>query len=114
MHQTAFPLNFLPPKGEFLDLDFNVEISTVQLSLGSIMVKSAGYPTFICPKFRFKILAGLTVILAMASDQDKIPGSINSVTTKPKAVSKPIIPKGASSNSTSFSSIECEIGRAHV
>src|SRR5574341_1329623 len=91
MHQTAFPLNFLPPKGEFLDLDFNVEISTVQLSLGSIMVKSAGYPTFICPKFRFKILAGLTVILAMASDQDKIPGSINSVTTKPKAVSKPII-----------------------
>src|SRR3990172_5908020 len=38
----TFPFSFHPPNGEFLDLDLNLETSTVQLPSGSIIFKSAG------------------------------------------------------------------------
>ena len=85
----------LPSKGEFLDLDDNVDASKTKGLPGSIRMKSAGASGVSRPPGNPRISAGVTVI-----DLSNVGKSISSLCTSSRvagnSVSRPTVPKVAS------------------
>ena len=101
MVKTARPATCQPSKGQLRLRLAKRSASTVQVRWGSMTVMSAAAPG-INPQGNPKTRAGATVSLAMRSVSGRTP-SATSRRLRGKAVSRPMIPLAAWSNSTSFS-----------
>ena len=108
MVSTARPVTVQPSKGVLRLRLKNRVLSTVQVRLRSITVRSAGRPS-ISPQGKLRMRAGLTVSREIRSVNDNRP-SVTSCKASGRAVSKPMMPLAAWSNATSFSRVVCGHG----
>src|ERR1039458_9032287 len=101
---TILPVKLQPSYGVFLDFDFDCEASKVHFFLGSKMVTSACEPGARLPRrARPKILAGFAESNSTMRHSGRLKCRCNTVSAIATAVSKPVMPKAARSNSTCFS-----------
>ena len=98
-------MHHLARKAEFRLFEANGG-STVHPAAGSNATRLAGRPGAIGPPWSRapRIRAGVVDIASIARDKESSPGSTRCVSSAASAVSSPIVPKGAWSNSASFSS----------
>ena len=109
MVAMTLPLSSAPASGVFLPLEANSAGSTTHSRSGSKMVISAGAPTASVPSLPCRpprIRAGAAVSLAMRVHQDSLPVCTSPIRL-PSAVSRPLMPKGASANGRRLSASVC-------
>ena len=100
----TLPFTRQPWNGEFLLLDLNFWTSIVYSSSRLNITISADFPIDKVPLSNWKISAGREVNLEIAWDKVMTPSATN-FRVRGRAVSNPTIPKEASLNSTSLSTI---------
>src|SRR5690242_10323959 len=101
---SARPRRRRPAKGVLRLLEKNRSGSTVHSAPGSMSTTSAGAPLARVPPGRPKILAGRVLMRSTSDGRSRSPPPTSSVIARPSAVSSPMMPFGASSNSRSFAS----------
>src|SRR4051812_20005408 len=105
MVATGPPSNCHLSKGEFLDLDRDSTLLNFHERSGSMIVTSPMEPGIKVPRpLRLNILAGFDEQSSTNLVRLMIPLLISSLKDSPIAVSRPVIPKGARSYSSDFSS----------
>mgnify|MGYP006079912461 CR=1 FL=1 len=92
-----------PSHGELDDLEKKALSFGVHFSVRSNRVTSASVPTSSVPLFRFRISEARCVRSERVPDRERRLVKWSSSRTTLRAVSKPMTPYGARSNSTSFS-----------
>src|SRR5262245_18155858 len=93
-----------PSKGVFFDRDRSVAASIFSIKSGAMMVMSAGAPSESVPPGTFRMRAGLTDSSSTTRDKRIRPACTRRSSESGTAVSRPMMPKGARSYSTFFSS----------
>src|SRR5215831_13581453 len=101
------PRSCQPSNGVFFDLDFMFAATTVTARSGARIVTSAAAPSSSDPPGTLRILAGLRESSSMRRGSDTMPLCTSRSKHNDTAVSRPVMPNGALSNSTCFSSAAC-------
>src|ERR1700733_3487113 len=105
---TTFPVNCQPSNGVLRDSDLDLAASNVQRFLGSKMVTSAKLPRASDPRpRRSKTRAGPEEKSSTMRVSGILCSRCSFVIASASAVSRPVMPKAARSNSTSFSCKAC-------
>src|SRR5690606_17374386 len=104
MVSAACPTSFQPAKGVLRLLERNLSGSTIHSASRSMTVTSAGEPTARVPPGSRNARAGPQLMRSTSWLRVSTPFRTSSVRAIPRAVSRPTIPNGASSNACSFSS----------
>src|ERR1700692_686697 len=103
---TTFPVNCHPSNGVLCDSDRDLAASNVQRFLGSKMVTSAMLPRASDPRpGRSKTRAGPAVKSSTMRVSGILCSRCSFVIARASAVSRPVMPKDACSNSTCFSCV---------
>src|SRR5262245_254808 len=98
------PRSSHPSKGVFFDRDRSFAASIFSFKSGAMMVISAGAPSESVPPGTFRMRAGLTDSSSTTLDKRIRPACTRRSSESGTAVSRPMMPKGARSYSTFFSS----------